>query len=345
MPLAYGIFDHMEQRHDIGLDQLYRERLDLLALADRLGFWGYHLAEHHQTPLSVAPSQNVFLAAAAQRTSSIHLCPLVYCLPFYHPVRLIEEIAMLDNLSGGRLQVGVGRGISQLEHRFWGHEPEQAAARFKEEFDILVNGLTHDRLTHHGEYHQFDDLPMVMRPKQQPYPPFWYAGNFEYAGRRGLNFLGGGPLRSLPAQASRYRSLWAEHVESPDRLNPHVPDPKVGAVKFLFVAGTDAEAEATARRAFVVRAANWPKPGYEQVEPTSGGATVHPSFNGDYDFAKKVDALITGSPETVRKYVQAFANDSGMNYFVGGFQWGDLSHAEAAHSLQLFATRVIPLVK
>ena len=110
MPLTFGIFDHMERQHAIPLDQQFRERLDLVALADRLGFWGYHLAEHHFTPLSVAPSQSVFLAAAAQRTGRIQLIPLVYCLPFYHPLRLIEEVAMLDNLCGGRLQVGVGRG-------------------------------------------------------------------------------------------------------------------------------------------------------------------------------------------------------------------------------------------
>ncbi len=345
MILEFGMFDHMEMQHDIGLDQLYRERLDLLALADRLGIWGYHLAEHHQAPLSVAPSQNVFLAAAAARTERLHLCPLVYCLPLYHPLRLIEEVAMLDNLSGGRLQFGVGRGISALEHQFFGHSPEEAAARFTEEFDILLAGLSNDRLTFRGEYFQFEDVPMVLRPKQAPYPPLWYAGNVEYAAKRGMNFIGGGPLRNLPAQAARYRELWAEFAESPERLNPHVPDPKLGAVKFLFVADTDAEAERIARRAFTVRAANWPKPGYEAVEPTTGGRGIHPSFNGDYDLATKVEVLLAGSPETILAYVQEFAAKSDMNYFVGGFQWGDLSHEEAAHSLQLFGTKVMPLVQ
>ena len=344
MTIAFGIFDHMEQRHDIALDQLYRERLELVALADRLGFWGYHLAEHHQAPLSVAPSQNVFLAAAAQRTERIQLCPLVYCLPFYHPIRLIEEIAMLDNLSGGRLQVGVGRGISGLEHRFWGNDPDVASQRFAEEFDILVRGLTNDRLTHHGAYHDFDDLPMVLRPKQRPYPPFWYPGNLEYAARRGLNYLGGGPLKSLPAQAARYYEVSAAHRGAADRLNPHVPEPKVGVVKVVLVADTDAEAEAIARRAFKVRAANWPKPGYDEDGLTGAARPgfVHPSFGGDFDLATKVEALVTGSPETVRGQVKAFAEESGMNYFVGAFQWGDLSDAEAAHSLELFATKVMP---
>jgi alkanesulfonate monooxygenase SsuD/methylene tetrahydromethanopterin reductase-like flavin-dependent oxidoreductase (luciferase family) len=344
MGIAFGIFDHMERRQSVGLDQLYSERLELLALADRLGFWGYHLAEHHQAPLGVAPSQNVFLAAAAQRTERIQLCPLVYCLPFYHPLRLIDEIAMLDNLSGGRLQVGVGRGISGLEHRFWGNDPDQAARRFAEEFDILVQGLTNERLTHHGVFHDFDDIPMILSPKQKPYPPFWYPGNLEYAARRGMNHLGGGPLRSLPAQAARYRNLWEQHRDDPDRLNPHVSEPKLGAVKVVFVADSDAEAEAVARRAFKVRAANWPKPGYDEDGLTGAARPgfIHPSFGGDFDLATKVEALLTGSPDTVRAQVRAFAEGSGMNYFVGAFQWGDLSHAEAAHSLELFATKVMP---
>jgi len=166
--LKFGIFDHMEQQPAIPLDQQYRERLDLLALADHLGFYGYHLAEHHSAPLSVAPSQSVFLAAASQRTERIQLIPLVYCLPLYHPLRLVEEIAMLDNLSGGRLQIGVGRGISSLEHRFWGNDPNLAASLFREAFEIVLAGLTHRRLTYHGEHYVFDDVPMVLAPKQKP---------------------------------------------------------------------------------------------------------------------------------------------------------------------------------
>ncbi len=347
MPITVGIFDHMERQHDIPLDQQFRERLDLLALADRLGFWAYHLAEHHFAPLSVAPSQSVFLAAAAARTERIQLIPLVYCLPFYHPLRLIEEVAMLDNLSGGRLQVGVGRGISRLEHRLWGHDIADSRARFAEAFDILVLGLTQDRLTYHGEHYSFSDVPMTMHPKQQPYPPLWYPGNLEYAARRNLNYLGGGPLRNLPAQAARYHQLREEHASDPGRLNPHVAEPKVGAVKVVYVADTDAEAEAVARRAFKVRANNWPKPGYSEDDGSDAGnlpANLHPGFGGDYDLATKVEALITGSPETVRAYVQAYAAESGMDYLGGAFQWGDLTHQQAARSMELFATEVIAKV-
>ncbi|MDA0364342.1 MAG: LLM class flavin-dependent oxidoreductase [Chloroflexi bacterium] len=345
--IEFGIFDHLERQHAIPLAQQFSERLDLLDLADWLGFWGYHLAEHHQSPLSVAPSQNVFLAAAAQRTTRLALVPLVYCLPLYHPLRLIEEIAMLDSLSDGRLQIGVGRAISYLEHRFFGNDPDEAGERFREELAILVEGLTRDRLTYHGRFHDFDDVPMVLRPTQQPYPPIWYPGNVEFAAANGFHFLGGGPIRSLPGLAAKYRDGWLGHRDDLGRLNPHVSEPKVGTVRVVFVADSDDEAHAIATRAFRVRAANWPKPGYatDGVEAGSGEAAntrIHPSFGGDAQFAMKVEALIAGSPATVKQYVERYAAESGMNYFVGAFQWGDLTHAEAAHSLELFAQAVIP---
>lgn len=343
MTLDFGIFDHQERRRDVPLDQQYRERLDLVAEADRLGFYAYHLAEHHQSPLCTAPSQSLFLAAAAQRTERLRLGALVYLLPLYHPVRLIEEISMLDNLTGGRLQVGVGKGISPLEHRFFGYDPDEARDRFEETLAVLVEGLTHDRLSFTGRFHRFDDLPMELAPKQQPYPPFWYAGNVEYAARHGMNFIGSGTIKRLPETAARYRALWQEGGAAPKRLNPHIEDPKIGSARHIFVAETDAEAEARARQAWHVYHRNFPKRGYEHLEPapSQDGRAAGPSLGGDFDLARRVEAVVVGSPETVRDYVQRYAADSRMNYFVGAFQWGDLTHEEALRSLRLFGTEVM----
>src|ERR687885_2512142 len=146
MTVQFGIFDHLERRQDVSLDQQYDERLELLAHADALGFYGYHLAEHHQSRLCMAPSPSVFLSAAARHTRQLRLGALVYLLPFYHPLRLIEELCMLDHLSGGRLQVGVGRGITAIEHTYWGYPPEEAQARHDEVLTILAQGLTSDTL-------------------------------------------------------------------------------------------------------------------------------------------------------------------------------------------------------
>src|SRR6202044_3232032 len=108
--VTLGLFDWVDSDGVRSPGQLYRERLDLGADAGACGFDIYHGAEHHGPPVGLAPSPSVFPAAAAVRTSRIRLCPLVYVLPFYHPVRLAEEIALLDQLSEGRLGVGIGRG-------------------------------------------------------------------------------------------------------------------------------------------------------------------------------------------------------------------------------------------
>src|SRR6266851_6281807 len=93
----------------------YQDRLALIEAYDRLGFHAYHVAEHHATPLGMAPSPSVFLAAVAQRTRQLRFGPLVYALPLHHPLRLIEEICMLDQLSRGRLEIGFGRGSVPIE--------------------------------------------------------------------------------------------------------------------------------------------------------------------------------------------------------------------------------------
>ena len=109
MSLAFGVFDHLDAS-GAPLRDFYEDRLKLVELYDRLGFYCYHVAEHHSTPLGMAPSPSVFLSAVAQRTKRLNFGPLVYTLPLYHPIRLIEEICMLDQMSGGRFQFGTGQG-------------------------------------------------------------------------------------------------------------------------------------------------------------------------------------------------------------------------------------------
>src|SRR5438034_4967665 len=118
-----GIFDHLDRR-EVPLDEFYESRLRLLEKYDAAGFSAYHLAEHHATPLGLAPVPGIFLAAATQRTRRIRLGPCVYCLPLYDPLRLIEEVCMLDQLSRGRFDLGVGRGIEAPARRSEEHTSE-----------------------------------------------------------------------------------------------------------------------------------------------------------------------------------------------------------------------------
>ena len=113
--IRFGIFDWIDARRSLDLTTLYDERLQMLEYADEAGFYSYHLAEHHGTLLSVGPSPNLFFPLVARRTKRLRFGPMVYLLPMYQPVRLIEEICVLDQLSGGRLELGVGRPASPFE--------------------------------------------------------------------------------------------------------------------------------------------------------------------------------------------------------------------------------------
>src|SRR6267378_7500114 len=119
MSVEFGVFDHLD-RNDLPLHDYYEQRLQVIEAFDRCGFYAYHVAEHHFTPLGMAPSPSVFLSAIAQRTSRLRFGPLVYALPLHHPLRVLEEICMLDQLSRGRFELGVGRGISPIETAYYG---------------------------------------------------------------------------------------------------------------------------------------------------------------------------------------------------------------------------------
>jgi alkanesulfonate monooxygenase SsuD/methylene tetrahydromethanopterin reductase-like flavin-dependent oxidoreductase (luciferase family) len=339
--MQFGIFDHMEQRSPEpgaglgeGLGALYEERLRMLEFAEAAGFARYHKAEHHFTVLDSAPSSMVFLAAASQRTERIRLGSLVALLPFYHPLRLVEEICAVDHLTGGRLDVGVGKGISPVEHGLWGIEPEAAGARTSEMLGIIRAGLTNSRLTHAGAAYTFDNVPMVMAPIQKPHPPIWWPGNVEVAGAHRLNTVVAGPQAAVKAQVARYRDLVANCA---DDWNPGVAAPIVGATRHVFIGSDRRAALERAREAFRSYDFNlgslWRARG---LEPVKG-----PTMNGDFDRALAANVVLAGDADDALAHVKALRDDALLDYFVGAFAWGDLTHEETMASLALFADAVV----
>jgi len=168
--MKFGVFDHLD-RNDLPLQAFYAERLKIVEAYDRCGFHAYHTAEHHSTPLGLAASPSVFLAAVAQRTRRLRFGPLVYTLPLHHPLRVVEEICMLDQLSKGRFELGVGRGISPIELRMYDLDPEQAPAMYAEALEVILRGMTSPRLNFEGKFYNYRDVPMELTPFQTPYPP------------------------------------------------------------------------------------------------------------------------------------------------------------------------------
>jgi alkanesulfonate monooxygenase SsuD/methylene tetrahydromethanopterin reductase-like flavin-dependent oxidoreductase (luciferase family) len=338
----FGVFDWIDRRQQGPLGQLYEDRLRLLQEADAAGFFCYHLAEHHATPLGMAPSPSVFLAAAAQRTRRIRLGPLVFLLPLYSPLRLLGEICMLDHLSGGRLELGVGRGVSPYEIGYHGFDPARTRAMFQEALEVLVAGMTSARLTYHGEHYRYDDVPMELAPLQRPYPPFWYAtSNVEsvaWAASQNMHLVGLGPAQAYRPFVDKYREVWPEHKNDARRLNPHVETPRIGINRQIVVADTDNEAEAVARAAHPRWAASFVK-----LWADHGDTTVAHRVN--IDAALTHETMLVGSPERVRDQVARLTEATGANYVIGSFAWGDLTQDQSLRSLRLFAEKVMPAFK
>ena len=204
--MKFGIFDHLEQRRGVPLAELYEERLKLVEQADRAGIYCWLTAEHHHSPLCMAPNQMVFFAAAAARTSTIKLGSLVSVLPLHHPVRLLEELCMMDHISKGRLQIGVGKGPTGSEFAMWGGDPEARQEVFDEAMIILLQGMQNEFLDFEGKHFSFSNLWMAVRPYQTPHPPFWYGENAATAGKLRANVVFHGSNKSLVEKIKTYRS-------------------------------------------------------------------------------------------------------------------------------------------
>ncbi|MBO0682406.1 MAG: LLM class flavin-dependent oxidoreductase [Candidatus Dormibacteraeota bacterium] len=338
MHVEFGIWDHFERRPGVPVEEQYRQKIELLCQAERLGFRGYHLAEHHLTSLDLAPSPNVFLAALAQGTTRLRIGSMVHILPLYHPARLVQEVCMLDHLSGGRLDLGIGRGARATEHDWFGIPPSESGRRQEEILKIVVSALSTGNLRYQGEFYQIGDAPLDLLPLQQPHPPLWYAGTPEFPGPRGMNFFGRG------AEAvSRYWELWDSAAQHEDGHALGVGAPWVGITKHVVVRRTEEEALAVARRAWPVFARNWAATSLR----TPDGRVV--PEQPDFDLVvQEGDRLLVGTPSTVTRYLEPVVEgfrDRPTFYFAPAVQWGDITYQEALESLELLAAEVFPTLR
>jgi alkanesulfonate monooxygenase SsuD/methylene tetrahydromethanopterin reductase-like flavin-dependent oxidoreductase (luciferase family) len=335
MTISFGIFDHIDKQTQ-PLGATYADRFRLLEVADRAGFYSYHLAEHHATPLCMAPSPSVFLAALSQRTATLRLGPLVYLLPLYHPLRLIEEVCMLDQLSGGRLDLGVGRGVSPIEMGFMGIDASETTARFREELEILLLGLSgQDRLSYAGQFHTLNNVPIEFQPVQQPHPPIWYPTSapdrIPWVAERGFNSILPNGATQLKPRLDRYWDAWQEHHAA------DAPRPRVGVVRTLFLADSDAAALDLARPAFRQHYSSLMKLWREHGLHTPGDG-----FTDDLDEEIRADKAYVGTADHVRDQIAHFFDASGCDYLVIRPMFGDLPIDRVLYSFDLFVNEVMP---
>jgi alkanesulfonate monooxygenase SsuD/methylene tetrahydromethanopterin reductase-like flavin-dependent oxidoreductase (luciferase family) len=331
--MRFGVFDHLDRNENLSLSEYYETRLKVIEAYDRLGFYAYHPAEHHSTPIGVVPSPSVFLAAVAQRTSSLRFGPLVYALPLYHPLRMIEEICMLDQMSRGRLEIGFGRGSVPEELIYYGQKPDDAQEVYAEALELILKGLTEPSLTFHGKFFDFENVPMELSPFQKPHPPIWYGlhapESARRAARKRLQVVSLDPVPATRAAFDAFREAWRESWSG-------APLPLMGLGRFVVVANTDADALAIARRAYP----KW-HGSFTHLHRLHHRPSVHPR-PPDFDGLVAVGQGIAGSPGTVTAFLRQQLESTGSNYCVGQFAFGDLSLAETLRSIELFAGHVMP---
>jgi alkanesulfonate monooxygenase SsuD/methylene tetrahydromethanopterin reductase-like flavin-dependent oxidoreductase (luciferase family) len=336
--MEFGVFDHMD-RADVPLQQFYEERLQLTQAFDRLGFFCYHVAEHHFTPLGMAPSPGMFLSSVAQRTRTLRFGPLVYVLPLYHPLRLAEEICMLDHLSGGRLELGIGRGISPLEATYYGESPDFAVSRqtFAESWKIIRESFLQKRVSFQGDYRAFENVPIEMDTLQKPHPPLWMGvssvDNAETAARAGMNFVSIMPPAEMRARVDRYTQVANE-------MGGLKPSIKMGMNMFIVVGETDEEAQELAARAYKI----WHH-SFHYLYHLHGRSPVHGERADNFEDVVRQGKGIAGSPKTIVDRLAPRLAEAGTNYLVGQFMFGDMKLSEALKSVELFARHVMPKLR
>ena len=336
--LSFGIFDHLD---DDGspLGTFFDKRLRLVELIEWAGFYGFHLAEHHATPLGLAPSPSVFLSAAIQRTKRLRLGPLVYVLPLHHPLRVYEEICMLDHMSGGRLMLGVGRGGALLEHQRYGIDPTTAQALYHEAFAVLMRAFDSDVLDFEGKFFNYKDYLVQLKPLQRPHPPIWYgapsADAVPWAAPRSINVVSLGPAARARAISDRYRAEWAALGRAPADL------PMISITRHIVVADTDAEARRVAHDSYP----RWRNAMDFLWRRSNTDFTLKDVYPADFAGLEALGNGIAGSPATVRDYVMRLQAETGINYLICQMVFGGMGAEQADRSIRLFAREVMPAFK
>jgi alkanesulfonate monooxygenase SsuD/methylene tetrahydromethanopterin reductase-like flavin-dependent oxidoreductase (luciferase family) len=329
--LSFGIFDHLDHAGG-SLRQQYSDRLEIAAACDAAGFRGYHVAEHHGTPHGLAASPNLFLSAVAQRTRKLRLGPLVMLLNLYHPLRAFEEICMLDQLSGGRLDLGIGRGAAPLELSFFGVSAAEAQDRYREAADIVLKAMQTKTLTYSGRHFSLADVPITLSPIQKPFPPLWYGAmkpeTARWAAENSINIACVGKSNTVRAITDAYRAQWT--MRSTQNL------PLLGMVRMVVIAGSDPEARALAAPAY----ARW----FNTFTFLSrvGNLPLPPNLPRSFEQALDDGFCLAGSPATVREALQSQVVEAGVNYLMCQLAFGDLPLAASLQTISVMRSTIIP---
>ncbi len=341
-PLEIGMFDWVEVT-GAPPAEIFEHKLQLAAAADKAGFYAWQLAEHQGTPLSIDASPSILIAAAIQRTKQIRLGALTWCLPWYNPYRFYHEMCMLDQMSGGRIDLGVGRGISPIEGAYLGiANIEESRERYREFLDIFIAASQTDNLNFSGKYYNYKDVELHNHLVQKPYPPLWFPSSdknsIDFTAKHGYHTVLNTSHPETKALYAQYRETWVKHQSDAGRHNAHVTHPRLGKSQLIVVADTDAEAEKIGLDAFSVWLSH-----INHLTGKHGRPPLLPRL--DPKDKDSVTRLVVGSPKTVLDILVESVQETTINYLLLVFSFGNLRPEHAMRSMELFSTDVMPKLK
>jgi alkanesulfonate monooxygenase SsuD/methylene tetrahydromethanopterin reductase-like flavin-dependent oxidoreductase (luciferase family) len=350
--MRFGLFYLISVPEDGDGAQVYRQETGQMELAEQLGYDGIWIGEHHFSPYGTVGSAIALSAYVAGRTSRIRIGQAVNVLPFAHPVRLAEDAAMVDILSGGRLNFGIGRGYSALEYGGLGISMDESRDRFDESVDIILGAWTKPSFSYDGKHFQLPATALYPRPVQQPHPPIWMActspPTISWAAERGFAYLQDHmqPVANLAEARQTYRGRARETqgAETAERL---LKDSAV--LRFVYLDEDDSRARAEPEPYVLWYQSNLAKYGTSAREGAYSSAysfqqqMAAKSRERDYPWYVENVALF-GDPSRVIDGLQQLRDSMGLEHVILWTNFGGMSDEQARRNLRLFAERVAPYV-
>lgn len=345
--MRFGTFSYNQARPWVPERQAFEELLEQIELTERLCFDDAWFAEHHHSDYGMLSSPNLIIAALAHRCERLRFGNLVNVVPLHDPMRLAEECAILDILTGGRLNVGLGRGVPRddLKH---GLDRDTAQARFEEGIEILQRAWIEDTFTYSGKAWSYVDISCRPRPLQRPHPPIYYGATSPESpamvARRGWNLaLSRQPLANCARAIKAYREERMKHdnlTGSGDAI----------MVRDIYVTESDEQAWRDAApeitRFWQLATDNVWRGDSVSPEDLPRFTERFAYFPGGLNITRLDEwgTSLIGSPETVIKKARAMIETARPDCLVGMFSFGGLNHDQVMRSIELFATRVMPFL-
>ncbi len=320
----FSVTDHYPEEPRT-IRAFYAQLLDEIVLAEELGFSAFFLAEHHFHEYGIVPSPPVLLGAAAARTSRIGLGVAVSVLPFHHPLAVAEEYAMVDQLTGGRLVLGVGSGYLKHEFEGFGIGPWEKRFRFDEALEIMLKAWEGQPFSYHGLYHHVQHTRIAVTPLQRPHPPLWIAilraEAAYHVGKQGRNLMLV-PYATCDTKEDLQRVI-AQHAQGYTEAGQETP-PDVAVALHTYVSTSPTAARAEAEEALdrYVRTRLYAR-------------------RRDYDELENAGLILFGDPEKITARIQEYAA-MGMTHLLVLTNFGALAASRVRASLERFAREVMP---